>query len=199
MRYTIDEIYKKKNKTEKKKKIVRIIIYIILIPILFYNIIMIIQSFLHADKIPSFLGYKSFVIVSGSMCPELDIGDIVVINQNTDQIKKGDIISFREGNSIITHRVDHVIDSGKRFITKGDANSSEDINPVNLENVEGVYSFKIPKIGKFILFMQNTTGVIIVAVYMIIFYIISKNKEEKIMMRKEKRRIYEEINNNAKK
>lgn len=194
MRYTIDEIYSKKNKKEKRNKIFKIIIYILVIPILIYNIAILTQSFINSNETPSFLGYKSFVIVSGSMLPELEIGDIVVVKQIDEDLKEGDIISFREGNSIVTHRIDHVIDSGKRFITKGDANNAEDVNPVNLENVEGIYSFKIPKLGKFILFMQNKTGIIVVAILIYIFYNISKNNEEKIIMRKEKREIYDKLN-----
>lgn len=195
MRYTIEEIYSKKNKKEKQRKVMRIIVYILIIPILIYNMVILFQAFSNSDEMPNFLGYKSFVIVSGSMLPELEIGDIVVVKSiNEVNLKEGDIISFREGNSIITHRIDHVIDNGKRFITKGDANSSEDINPVDLENIEGIYEFKIPKFGKFVLFMQNKTGIIIIALIIYILYIVNKNKEEKIIMRKEKREIYEKIN-----
>ena len=195
MRYTIEEIYSKKNKKEKQRKVMRIIVYILIIPILIYNMVILFQAFSNSDEMPNFLGYKSFVIVSGSMLPELEIGDIVVVKSiNEVNLKEGDIISFREGNSIITHRIDHVIDNGKRFITKGDANSSEDINPVDLENIEGIYEFKIPKFGKFVLFMQNKTGIIIIALIIYILYIVNKSKEEKIIMRKEKREIYEKIN-----
>lgn len=195
MRYTIEEIYSKKNKKERNKKILRILVYALMIPILIYNLVIVFQVFSNSDEIPTFLGYKSFVIVSGSMLPELQIGDIVVIKPVEEgTLKEGDIITFREGNSIVTHRIDHVIDSGKRFITKGDANSSEDINPVTYDNIEGKYEFKIAKLGNFVLFMQNKIGIIVVALIIYMIYFASKSKEEKIIMRKEKREIYEKLN-----
>ena len=195
MRYTIEEIYSKKNKKEKRKKILRILVYALMIPILIYNLVIVFQVFSNSNEVPTFFGYKSFVIVSGSMLPELQIGDIVVIKPVEEgTLKEGDIISFREGNSIVTHRIDHVIDSGKRFITKGDANSSEDINPVTYDNIEGKYEFKIANLGNFVLFMQNKIGIIVVALIIYMIYFASKSKEEKIIMRKEKREIYEKLN-----
>lgn len=195
MRYTIEEIYSKKNKKEKRKKILRILVYALMIPILIYNLVIVFQVFSNSNEVPTFFGYKSFVIVSGSMLPELQIGDIVVIKPvEQGTLKEGDIVSFREGNSIVTHRIDHVIDSGKRFITKGDANSSEDINPVTYDNIEGKYEFKIANLGNFVLFMQNKIGIIVVALIIYMIYFASKSKEEKIIMRKEKREIYEKLN-----
>ena len=67
---------------------------------------------------------------TGSMKPLLDAGSngIRVVPESEEQIDVGDIISFRDGNELIVHRV---IEKGEDFegvyfITKGDNNSVSD-------------------------------------------------------------------------
>jgi signal peptidase len=90
-------------------------------------------------------------VISGSMRPTLDVGDVVIIAKvSADTIKTGDIIQFREAEGVTTvHRVVEIQESeGKRvFITQGDANSEPDAKPVIPENVVGKAVFAIPKIG----------------------------------------------------
>ena len=90
-------------------------------------------------------------VISGSMRPTLDVGDVVIIAKvSADTIKTGDIIQFREGEGVTTvHRVVEIQESeGKRvFITQGDANREPDAKPVIPENVVGKAVFTIPKIG----------------------------------------------------
>jgi signal peptidase I len=86
----------------------------------------------------AFLSNVSFlVVVSESMEPALNTGDIVIIGQSNNayssfkDVKVGDIIAFEEPektesgrNKIIVHRVVHISDSsyGDRIVkTKGDA------------------------------------------------------------------------------
>ena len=90
-------------------------------------------------------------VISGSMRPTLDVGDVVIIAKvSADTIEPGDIIQFREAERVTTlHRVVEIQESegGMVFITQGDANSEPDANPVIPENVVGKAIFDIPKIG----------------------------------------------------
>lgn len=90
-------------------------------------------------------------VISGSMRPTLDVGDVVIIAKvSADTIKTGDIIQFREAEGITTvHRVVEIqeIEGKKVFITQGDANSEPDAKPVIPENVVGKAVLDIPKIG----------------------------------------------------
>lgn len=106
-RYTIDEIYSKQNKKEKNKKIKRTIVIILIIPLLIYNMVLLYQILAQKSSTPHFFGYKTFTIISGSMKPKLNIGDIVVIKEvENEDLEVGDIISFKEQSTgVITHRI----------------------------------------------------------------------------------------------
>ncbi len=110
--------------------------------------------------------FKPSVIVSGSMVPVFEIGDVVIVAKTSAAtIKPGDIIQYQkmEGKQKINimHRVIKIEQSGdtKAFITKGDANSTADSDPVPPENVVGKVIMKIPKIGQISVFLkQGFTG-----------------------------------------
>lgn len=166
------------------KKSVKILVYICVVFLVIYNVTLIIQKIVEPSKIPNFLGYKNFVILSGSMKKTLNIGDIIFVRKKAE-ITENDIISFREKGTIITHRVIEKIDqNGKIFYrTKGDANTMPDVALVPEENVEGVYSFKFAKLGKIIMFLQTRRGIITLCIILLIAYILvnktTKNNQEK--------------------
>jgi signal peptidase len=91
------------------------------------------------------------MVISGSMRPNLDVGDVVIIAKvSADIIKPGDIIQFGEAEGVTTvHRVVEVREiEGKRvFITQGDANRAPDPDPVLTDNVVGKMILNIPKVG----------------------------------------------------
>jgi len=90
-------------------------------------------------------------IISGSMRPTLEVGDVVIVAKvSADTVKPGDIIQFREAEGVTTvHRVVEIqeIEGKKVFITQGDANREPDANPVLPANVVGKAVFSIPKVG----------------------------------------------------
>jgi signal peptidase len=90
-------------------------------------------------------------VISGSMRPTLDVGDVVIIAKvSADTIKPGDIIQFREAKRITTvHRVVEIqkIEGNMVFITQGDGNREPDASPVLAANVVGKVIFNIPKVG----------------------------------------------------
>lgn len=194
MQYTNEYIIKKKKRTEKIKNILSIFIYIIIIPIILYNIFLIIMSIIKPDETPSFLGIKTFVIISGSMEPNLNIGDIVLIKQtNEEQIKVNDIISYREGQNVITHRVIEITqeDKKKKYITKGDNNNTKDSNPIEYKNIEGKYIGKIKYIGYLVIFVKNKIVIISIILIFYLIYLQSLNSNKKKNKRRKLRNQYE--------
>ncbi len=64
MLYTEEAILKRKHKAEVVKRIISSIAYILVIPLLIYNISLILQAFANPNKTPSFLGIKTYAIIS---------------------------------------------------------------------------------------------------------------------------------------
>lgn len=93
------------------------------------------------------------VIISGSMLPEIDIGDIVIVKRvEPEQVEVGDVIQFREieEDIRINHRVIKIKEDERGlplFITKGDANRNPDSDPVLAEQLMGKVVQVVPKIG----------------------------------------------------
>jgi len=112
-----------------------------IIPILIVLIVLLIVWFS-----TGLLGIFPTVVISGSMRPTINVGDIVIlVKVPTEEIKPGDIIQYLTKNGMILHRVID-IKSGY-FITKGDACSVPDPDPVHPLNVRGKLLMVIPKIG----------------------------------------------------
>ena len=156
------------------KRISKILFWIILVIVALYSVFMLLQKLIWKDKTPSLFGYKNFIELTGSMKPTLNEGDII-ITKEAKEINKNDIISFKIDNSVVTHRVFEIYkENGKEYyITKGDANSDTDPELLDKENIEGKYCFKIPFIGKIILFFQKPVGLIILFVIFLIALVIS--------------------------
>jgi signal peptidase len=99
-------------------------------------------------------GYFKFwaiTIATGSMKPNIQIGDLVVINQKIDKnkIKIGDVIAYKSSNSIIVHRVNNVITSNDEVVytTKGDANENVDAIIISTDMILGRVEGQIPYLG----------------------------------------------------
>lgn len=154
------------------KKILKILFWIILIIIVIYSTTIIFQKIVWKDKIPNFMGYKNFIVLTGSMKPTLNVGDIVFVKETTN-INEQDIISFKVENVIVTHRVAEIekIDGKNFYITKGDANSDNDTELISIEYVEGKYAFKIPLLGNIILFFQKPVGIAVLGIILTLIFI----------------------------
>ena len=81
-------------------------------------------------------GYRPVIILSGSMEEELKTGSMVLVKQ-TQEIAVNDIIFFltEEGIPVI-HRCIKMTENGS-YITKGDANPKEDLEPVLPDQILG--------------------------------------------------------------
>lgn len=102
-----------KEKTSTAHKILTIVgtvLCIILIPILLINITLIAKSYINKDEVPSIGGTLPLIVLTDSMYPEIESGDLIICRTaEADEIEVKDIISFFDpagnGASIVTHRV----------------------------------------------------------------------------------------------
>jgi signal peptidase len=96
------------------------------------------------------------VIVTGSMHPLIEPGDIILLKKTDSPPEKGDVIHFRQGGIDIAHRVIEVKGQAeKQYLTKGDNNPSADTEPVKLEQIKGTLISVIPKLGWPALFIRS--------------------------------------------
>lgn len=96
-------------------------------------------------------------VISGSMSPAINMGDVVVIGKaNVSELKIGDVITFGEGKTFTTHRVINITPEG--FVTKGDANKAPDMGIAKRQDVLGKVIFTIPGLGYLGTFVRTPIG-----------------------------------------
>lgn len=121
--------------------------------------------------IPKLFGIIPYIVVSGSMEPEITTGSVAFIDTKKKDPEINDIITFKIGeDKLATHRVMNI--NGDEYTTKGDANADNDIKPVEKNQIVGTYLFNIPAIGT-LLSKLSTKHYIIISVWIIILNLIS--------------------------
>lgn len=150
-------------KLKRSVNVLKGIILIFIILVLITNLSIIIQIKTNPDLVPSIFGYKMFIVLSGSMEEQINIGDLVIVKQvDSNFLEKGDIITFRDsGNIVTTHRIVDIKRQNDElcFITKGDKNNVNDEEVIYSDMIEGKYQAKISNLGNVILFIQKLVGV----------------------------------------
>ncbi len=99
--------------------------------------------------ISGFGRHITLAIGSASMTGTFSKGDLVFIDKKKAAYEKGDIIAFRQENTVIVHRIIEVISNDDNFyyLTKGDANNGEDVWVLKEEDIIGKYIGKIKWVG----------------------------------------------------
>lgn len=91
------------------------------------------------------------VIVTGSMKPMINPGDVILIKKTTDinEVQIGDVIQFKREGIMISHRITEIItkDGVPNYRTRGDNNNVEDSQLVSPEQLKGEVIKVVPKIG----------------------------------------------------
>lgn len=146
--------------------VVGIALCVLFIPIILINLILIVSTYTHPDQIPGVFGVKPAVVLSGSMEPEIMVGDLIFLH-DTDpaQLQVGDVICYLSSGKAVTHRIVGLTqgDDGRpRFITQGDANNAEDRLAVTQDQVQGIWKGgRVAGLGNFVMFLQSTTGMLL--------------------------------------
>lgn len=118
------------------KKVVRFIVNTALLVIIVAGL---------ALTVPRLANIKPYVVLSGSMEPDIMTGSIAYVDENAKNPKVGDVITFTyEDKSTTTHRV--YARKGDSITTKGDANETID-SPIDIKQLVGTVRFSIPYFG----------------------------------------------------
>ncbi len=137
------------------------------------------------DGIPEIFGKSFITILSPSMEPVYQVGDLILVskldNESKQTLKVGDIITYRapmdiDGDGQIgdlcTHRISF-IDKGKGLLTtKGDNNEFVDHYVLEYEDIIGVSSSesRIAALGKALLFLRTNSGFFVCIVLPLILF-----------------------------
>lgn len=143
-------------------KIVTIAILLFAIFIMIFTIV----SVNTVGKDQSMFGYKPYIVLSDSMNGVFEVGDIAVSKEtDVDDLKKGDIISFKSidpnnYDTVVTHKIKKVTkyQGEKAYVTYGVNTGVEDAYPVPADRVIGEYQFRLPKMGYFFQFLKTPMG-----------------------------------------
>lgn len=130
------------------------------------------------------LGFKPFVVLSNSMHPTFNRGDVVVIvKQNPRELVRGEVIAFENPKEKdVVHRIDeiYVQDDMYKFRTKADNNTQRDYWLIEESKVFGKLQFTIKYVGHIVLFLKSKWGIISVGfsciLYAIYLYLNKKYK-----------------------
>jgi len=104
--------------------------------------------------IPRMLDGAALTVLTGSMVPTYNPGDVVVVRGVHDaerEVEIGDVVSFQplpNDPTLITHRVvaKSFTSEGTQFVTRGDANSADD-DPEIPAQIKGKVVYSIPLVG----------------------------------------------------
>lgn len=134
----------------------------------------------------SFLGYSIFEVVTGSMSGTIEINDYIIVKE-TENIGLKDIITFKDKDSLVTHRIVQIV--GDNYVTKGDANNSEDVT-ISKKDVIGKVVYVIPNGAVWKKVFMDKKVLVLIFITMGIFTIyfsIDEKKEKNINISEEEK------------
>jgi signal peptidase I len=103
-----------------------------------------------ASLAPQALGLSAHVVVSGSMAPQIDVGDVVLTAPvAASDLRAGQVVLFTDPDQpdrLLLHRLVSFADDGS-LVTRGDANPSNDSTNVPVADVQGLARLRVPYVG----------------------------------------------------
>ena len=116
------------------------------------------DKFVKKSPIPSIFGKSLLIIATPSMTGAIDAGDAIIIKKS-DDYAVGDIITYFPADEAtsVTHRIVRI--EGDKYYAKGDANNSEDPDPIVISQIAGKMVGRIPKIGIVIEWLRTWQGI----------------------------------------
>jgi signal peptidase len=90
---------------------------------------------------PKIFGLRFGMVMSGSMEPNIHVGDLIIIIEPDDLVVNDVVVYIDNHNRSITHRV--IDTSDEHLLTKGDANNTPD-RAIDYDQVVGEVACRIP-------------------------------------------------------
>ncbi|MBQ9784657.1 MAG: signal peptidase I [Clostridia bacterium] len=160
---------------KKAKTVLRILLLALVGVIVGVNIYSLNAAHLTGDPLPMPFGVGVTVVLSGSMEPELSVGDLLIVAEE-ESYGVDDVIVFRDGYSAVVHRIVEV--NGDEIVTRGDANNTND-EPITKKVIKGRVILAIPFLGHVVNFIKNpvVTVLLVAAVIFVTEYSFARRKK----------------------
>ena len=136
----------------------RILLGVIIAFLVFAAAVLAYDKYVKKSAIPSFFGKSLLVIATPSMSGSIEAGDAIIIEKKNGY-EVGDVITYFPAaeSTSVTHRIVRI--EGDRYYAKGDANESEDPDPIFKTQIAGKMVKRIPKMGVVIEWLRTWQGI----------------------------------------
>lgn len=109
--------------------------------------------------VPRVLGFEIYEVVSGSMEPEIPVGSVLYVKPvDPESVEQDEIIAFQDVDEVVAHRVVKNRKGFGEFVTKGDANNTEDREPIPYDAVVGRVELHLPVFGMAMALYSSVMG-----------------------------------------
>lgn len=189
-----------KRANNQVKIIFRYVLLVTLAALVGINVYALNASRLAGNQVPMPFGVGASVVLSGSMEPELSVGDLLLLREQ-ESYTEGDIIVYQSGAMPVVHRILSL--RGETVITKGDANNVAD-EPFHCDAIKGKVVLAIPWLGYAVWALKTPMGILLTLAAAVILVELSyregktKDDEEKEKIKAEIRQLMKELEQNKK-
>ena len=156
---------------------------------IFFFIVILLALALVGTMMP-FAQYGMRIVESGSMLPTIPTGAVILISP-AESYTVGDIVTFQRttDTEVTTHRIieERIVAGEEEFVTKGDANSVKDLEPVTHREVFGKVRAHIPYLGYVLSFFRQPIGFLLLVVVPGVLVIVEQMRKIKAEVRHQRR------------
>ena len=131
------------------------------------------------NQVASLAGFTPLSVVSDSMAPTFNAGDLIIIKKcDPATLVEGDIVTFHtiinNEFALNTHRIDEIQTMGdvRSYVTKGDNNAITDVHMISDGDIVGKYVTRLPNFGKVVQFLSSSTGFLLVIVLPLLLFFV---------------------------
>lgn len=132
-----------------------------------------------SSHVANLAGFTPLSVVSDSMAPTFQAGDLIIIRScDPASLKEGDIVTFHtiinNEFALNTHRIAEIQGqaNARSYVTKGDNNDIADIHMITDGDIVGKYVARLPHFGRVVEFLSSSMGFLLVIVLpLLIFFV----------------------------
>lgn len=131
------------------------------------------------NQVASLAGFTPLSVVSDSMSPTFNAGDLIIIRKcDPQKLVEGDIITFHaiinNEFALNTHRIAEIQEQNgyRSYVTKGDNNAIADVHMISDGDIVGRFVVRLPGLGKVVEFLSGSTGFLLVIVLPLLLFFV---------------------------